>query len=431
MIGERIETEIAGGLDIPLPKMMPVAVTFEAARLDDIDATVSEQFKNPQIRNKIKPGMTIAIGCGSRGVANVAEVAKAVVSEIKALGGEPFIFPAMASHGAATAEGQKQVLEGYGITEAYVGCPLRATMEVDIIETWDDGTRIFMDRYASEADGVVLINRIKPHTNFRAPIESGIVKMMTIGMGKISGAAEIHFHGFEAFEDVLPRMARIIMGKKPFLFGVGVVENAHEQIAQIEVIPAETLLDREPQLLTLARELMPKLFIDEIDVLIIDQIGKNISGSGFDPNVVGRNNKFIPWSGPPDVQKIVVLDLTEKTHGNAIGIGLADVTTMKLFKQIDIPSTYANTITSTYLDGASVPLIMNTEEEAVRLAVKTLRRVRPENARIVRIKNTLELSHIEVSEPLRPLVEAHPQMKVMAEPVDFSFDAEGNLKPMF
>ncbi len=431
MIGERIETEIAGGLDIPLPKMVPVEVTFESALLDNIEATISEQFKNPQVNEKIKPGMTIAIGCGSRGVANVAEVAKAVVTEIKSQGGKPFIFPAMASHGAATAEGQKQVLERYGITEDYVGCPLRATMEVDIIETWNDGTRIFMDRYAAEADGVVLINRIKPHTNFRGPIESGIVKMMTIGMGKIRGATEIHFHGFEAFEEMLPRMARIIMKKKPFLFGVGVVENAYEQIAQIEVIPAETLFEREPQLLTVARRLMPKLLFDEFDVVIIDQIGKDVSGSGFDPNVIGRNNKFIPWSGPPDIQKIVVLDLTEKTHGNAIGIGLADVTTMKLYKKLDIPETYANTITATYLDGGFIPIIMNTEEEAVRLAVKTLRRVRPENARIVRIKNTLELNHIEVSEPLMPLVEAHPQMKATATPEEFSFDAEGNLKPLF
>jgi len=431
MIGERIETEIAGGLDIPLPKMFPVAVTFESPRLESIEETVSKQFKNPQVREKIRPGMSIAIGCGSRGIANIAEVAKATVTEIKALGGKPFIFPAMASHGAASAEGQKQVLEGYGITEEYVGCPLRATMEVEIIDTWDDGTRIFMDRYAAEADGVVLINRIKPHTNFRAPIESGIIKMMTIGMGKISGATEIHFHGFEAFVDVLPRMARIIMDKKPFLFGVGVVENAQEQIAEIAVLPAETLFEKEPELLSLSRKLMSRLLFDEIDVLIIDQIGKDISGSGFDPNITGRNNRFIPWSGPPEVQKMVLLDLTDKTHGNATGLGIADVITMKLYKKMDIASTYANLITATYLDGAFIPMIMNTEEEAVRLAVKTLRRVRPENARIVRVKNTLEITHIEVSEPLLSLVEAHPQMKALEAPADFYFDPEGNLKPIF
>jgi hypothetical protein len=413
MIEDSISVNIAGGLDIQLPKMVPVEVTFESPVLEDIAQSVSEQFKQDEIRKKIKPGRIIAVGCGSRGVADVAAVAKATVSEIKALGGKPFIFPAMASHGAATAEGQKGVLEGYGITEAYVGCPLRATMETKVVETLDDGTKIHVDRYAAEADGIVLINRIKPHTNFRAPIESGIVKMMTIGMGKIDGATEIHFHGFEAFAELLPRIAGIIMGKVPFLFGVGIVENAYERTALVEVIPAETLMEREPALLTRARQLIPKLLFDEIDVLVIDQIGKNISGSGCDPNVTGRNNRHIPWVEEPKVQKIVLLDLTEETHGNAVGFGIADVITMELYRKLDIPSTYANAITATYLDGANIPVIMNTEEEAISLAVKSLRRVRPEAARIVRIKNTLELTHIAVSEPMLPDVEAHSQMKAL------------------
>ncbi|MBW1698017.1 MAG: DUF2088 domain-containing protein [Deltaproteobacteria bacterium] len=428
MIEDRIDVNIAGGLDIPLPRMVPVEVTFESPVLKDIAQTVKEQFKAREIKEKIKPGGTIAIGCGSRGVASVAEVARAVVSEIKELGGNPFIFPAMASHGAATAEGQKKVLESYGITEDYVGCPLRATMDTVIVETLEDGTKVHVDRYAAESDGIVLINRIKVHTNFRGPFESGIVKMMTIGMGKIHGATEIHFHGFEAFDELLPKLAKIIMGKLPFLFGVGVVENAREQIAKVEVIPAESLFEREPELLALSKELMPKLLFDTIDVLIIDEIGKDISGSGFDPNVTGRNNRFIPWSGPPDVQKIVLLDLTGKTHGNATGLGLADVITMKLYRKMDIASTYANLITATYLDGASIPMIMNTEEEAIRLAVKTLRRVRPQNARIVRIKNTLELTRIMVSEPMLTQVEAHPQMKAVGAASEFPFDRQGNLR---
>ncbi len=428
MIEDRIDVNIAGGLDIPLPKMVPVEVTFESPVLGNIDQTVKEQFGKPEIREKIKPGKTIAIGCGSRGVANVAEVAKAVVSEIKALGGNPFIFPAMASHGAATAEGQKQVLESYGITEDYVGCPLRATMETVVLETLDDGTKVHVDRYAAESDGIVLINRIKVHTNFRAPIESGIVKMMTIGMGKINGATEIHFHGFDAFGELLPRLASMIMGKLPFLFGVGVVENAQENIALIEAIAAESLLKREPELLSRSKELMPKLLFDTIDVLIIDEIGKDISGSGFDPNVTGRNNRYISWSGPPEVQKIVLLDLTEKTHGNATGLGLADVITMTLYRKMDIASTYANLITATYLDGANIPVIMNTEEDAIRLAVKTLRNVRPENACIVRIKNTLELTEIMVSEPMLAEVEAHPQMKALGLPNELPFDTKGNLR---
>jgi hypothetical protein len=286
-------------------------------------------------------------------------------------------------------------------------------METKVVETLDDGTKVHVDRYAAEADGIVLINRVKPHTNFRASIESGIVKMMTIGMGKIDGATELHFHGFEAFAELLPRIAGIIMGKVPFLFGVGIVENAYEKTALVEVIPAETLMEREPDLLTRARQLIPKLLFDSIDVLVIDQIGKNISGSGCDPNVTGRNNRHIPWTEEPKVQKIVLLDLTEETHGNAVGFGIADVITMELYRKLDIPSTYANAITATYLDGANIPVIMNTEEEAIRLAVKSLRRVRPEAARIVRIKNTLELTHITVSEPMLAEVEAHPQMKAV------------------
>lgn len=428
MIGDRIVVNIAGGLDIPLPNMIPVKVIFDAPKLESIDRTIAEQFKNSRIREKIKAGQTIAVGCGSRGIANIAEVAKAVVSEIKALGGNPFIFPAMASHGAATAEGQQQVLEGYGITEAYVDCQLRATMEVEEVDTLADGTRIFMDRFAAEADGVVLIGRIKPHTNFRAPIESGIVKMMTIGMGKIRGATELHYHGMEAFKELLPDAARVIMSKKPFLFGVGLVENAKEELAVIEVIPAETLFDREPQLLSRARELMSKLLFDVIDVLVIDDMGKNISGAGFDPNVTGRNFRDTPWSGPPEIQKIVCLDLTDKTHGNATGLGAADVITMKLYQRMDIAATYANVITGSYLDGAAIPMIMNTEEEAIRLSVKTLRRVRPQDARIVHIKNTLELTEIVVSEPLTAQVEAHPQMQINGDAAPFAFGPDGSLK---
>jgi len=428
MIGDRIEVNIAGGLDIPLPKMVPVHVTFDAQKVEHIDQTVAEQFKNPQVREKVKSGQTIAIGCGSRGIANIAEVAKAVVAEIKALGGNPFIFPAMGSHGAATAEGQKQVLERYGITEDYVGCPLRAPMEVEQLDTLADGTRIYMDRYAAEADGVVLISRIKPHTNFRAPIESGVVKMMTIGMGKIIGATELHYHGMDAFKELLPNAARAIISKKPFLFGVGLVENANEEITIIEAIPAETLFDREPQLLSRSRELMAKLLIDDIDVLVIEEIGKDVSGAGFDPNVTGRNFRDIPWSGPPDVQKIVCLDLTGKTRGNATGLGAADVITMTLYQKMDLAPTYANIITSTYLDGAAIPMIMNTDEEAIRLAVKTLRKIKPQDARIVHVKNTLELTDIHVSEPLMAQVEAHPNMQASGDAALFAFGPDGRLK---
>lgn len=426
MIGDRIETEISGGLDIPLPRMVPVRVNFVSPRLKDLAGTVASEFGKEAIRAKIKPGMTVAVGCGSRGVANIAEVAKAVIAEIKALGGEPFIFPAMGSHGSASAEGQRAVLENYGITEEYVGCPLKASMDTEELGSLD-GTPIYMDRHAAEADGVVLINRIKPHTNFRAPIESGIVKMMTIGMGKIVGATALHTHGMDAFGELLPRVARFIMERKNFLFGVGLVENAEDETAIIDVIPAEDLFKREAELQAKAKEMMGRLLFNEIDVLIIDEMGKNISGAGFDPNVTGRpNREMAEWSGP-HIKKIVVLDLTPVTHGNATGLGLADIITMKLYKQVDIVSTYANVITSAYLDGAAIPLIMNTEEDAIKLAVKASIRVKPADCRIVRIRNTLELSDIQVSESMLKEVETHSSMEAAGAPKPFAFDAQGDV----
>jgi hypothetical protein len=399
MIGERIEVNIAGGLDIALPNMVHIRQKFTSPKLASVSQAVAQDFKREDIRSKVKPGMTIAVGCGSRGIANIAECAKQVITELKALGAKPFIFPAMGSHGGATAEGQREVLESYGITESYVGCPIQAQM--DVVELGKvDGMPVYMDKLAAAADGVVLVCRVKPHTNFRAPIESGIVKMMTIGMGKIVGATELHTNGMDMFGELLPKAARFIMSKKNYLFGVAMVENAADETALVEIVPAEKTFEREPVLQTKAKEYMGRLCFDEIDVLIVEHIGKNISGAGMDPNITGRNNRFIEWDAKPLVKKIVVLGLTPETHGNACGIGLADVTTMRLYKEIDIPKTYANIIASTYLDGGMIPMIMNTDEEAIRLAVKTVVRIKPQDVKIVRIRNTLELVDIQVSEPL-------------------------------
>ena len=431
MIGERIEVNIAGGLDIPLPRMVHVRQKFQTPKLDSVTKAVVEQFKRPEVRGKVKSGMSIAVGCGSRGINNIAECAKAVVGELKALGAKPFIFPAMGSHGGATAEGQREVLEGYGITEDYVGCPIRSSMEVVELGTLDHGMPVYMDKHAAEADAVVIIPRIKPHTNFRAPIESGIVKMLTIGMGKIVGATTLHTDGMDTFGELLPKAAKLIMAKKNFLFGVAMVENAADETAIIEVVPAEQVFDREPVLLAKAKELMPRLQFDEIDVLVVEKIGKNISGSGMDPNITGRNCRFVEWNMKPFVKKIAVRGLTPETHGNATGLGAADVITMKLYKEIDIAKTYANIITSTYLDGGAIPIVMNTDEEAIRLAVKTVVRVKPQDTKIVRIANTLEVVDIHVSEPMLPLIKANPsKFEIIGAPEAFKFDAKGNLYPM-
>ena len=421
---ENVQVNTAGGLDLPIPKMAKVRQIFETHRVDDVATSVQEQLDAPDIGSKISPGAKIAIGVGSRGVANIGEAVGSLVSGIVSRGGEPFVFPAMGSHGGATVEGQTEVLANYGITEARIGAPVRATMDTVVVAELDDGTPLHMDRNAREADGVVLINRVKPHTTFRGDIESGIVKMMVIGMGKINGATVIHNQGMDRFAEVLPVAAELIMQQIPFLFGVALVEDAYENTAIVEAIPAERLVARESELQARSKELMARLYFEDIDVLVIDRMGKEISGAGFDPNITGRNNRGVVGFERPRVKKIVVLDLSDQTHGNACGIGVADVITQKLFNRIDIGFTYANVITSAYLDGGLIPIVMPTEKDAVRLAIKTLLRVKPQDARIVRIKDTLTLGEIQVSEAMLDEVRDHAGMEVVAEPAEML--AEGN-----
>jgi hypothetical protein len=428
MIGDRIEVNIAGGLDVPLPRMVSVRQKFDATHLGDIPGAVAKEFAKAEARSRIKAGQTIAVGCGSRGIANIGTIAKCVIRELQSLGAKPFIFPCMGSHGAATAEGQKKVLESYGITEAATGVPIKATMETIVVGELDDGTPVHMDRHAAEAEGVIVINRIKPHTAFRGATESGITKMLAIGIGKIVGAATYHRHGMDTFPTLLPKVRDVNIAQRNVLLGIGIVENAHDQTALIEAIPAGQIATREPVLQEMAKRLMPRLFFEEIDVLVIDEMGKNISGAGFDPNITGRNRRAIPWKFGPRTKKIVVLGLTPETQGNATGLGGADVITMRLFKELDVPSTYANIITSMNLDGGAIPIVMNNDREAIQLAVKTVVRVKPQDCRIVRIRNTLELSYIQVSEPMLADVRAHPEQLQVASPASaWNFDADGRI----
>jgi len=431
MIGERIEVNIAGGLDGPLPRLVNVRQRFDAAHLGDIPATIAKEFQRPEVRARIKPGQVIAVGCGSRGIANIATIAKCVIRELQALGARPFIFPCMGSHGAATAEGQRKVLESYGITEAATGVPIKATMDTVVVGELDDGTPVHMDRHAAEAEGVVVINRIKPHTAFRGATESGITKMLSIGIGKIVGAATYHRHGMDTFPSLLPKVRDVNLQKRNVLLGIAIVENAHDQTALVEAIPADQIATREPLLQEMSKRLMPRLCFDEIDVLVIDEMGKNISGAGFDPNITGRNRRSITWNFGPRTKKIVVLGLTPETSGNATGVGGADIITMRLFKEIDVPSTYANIITSMNLDGAAIPIVMNNDREAIQLAVKSVVRVKPQDCRIVRIRNTLALGRIQVSEPLLAEVRSHPELFQIVSPTfPAEFDKDGRLAPL-
>lgn len=423
---------VLGGPETSLSRMARVRVRCATPRIEDVRRAVEQEWERTGLTARVQPGQTIAIGCGSRGINRIVPVVAAVVQALQACGARPFLFPAMGSHGAATAEGQRRVLEEYGLTEAVVGCPIKSTLETETLGTLEDGTTVHCDRYAAEADGIVLVNRIKPHTNFHGPVESGIVKMMCIGMGKLRGAEALHRHGFGAFDRLLPRTARFIMSRLPFLFGLGLVENACHETALLEIIPADRLIEREEILLGRARELMGRLLFDRLDVLVIDEIGKNISGSGFDPNISGRNSRFIPWSGP-EINKIVLLDLTEESHGNAVGLGHADIITARLYDKVDLEATYTNAVTASYLDGASIPVIMNSDREAIRLAVRTVvPGCEPEACRLVRIKNTNELTDILVSKSLLEEVERHPDMELVSPGEPWRFDDSGRLiHPLF
>jgi len=413
-----------------MPKMAAVLQRFDDAHISDVEKAVREQLTRPEIAARVNSGMRIAIGAGSRGIANIGITVRATVQALRELGAEPFVFPAMGSHGGATAEGQLAVLAGYGITEEGVGAPIRATMDTVLIGEMEDGTPVHMDRYAHEANGVVLVNRIKPHTTFRGPIESGVVKMMVIGMGKIQGATHMHAHGMDTFPELLPRVAKFIMERTSILFSIGMIENAYDQTAIVEALLSNTLLQREVELQEKAKSLMGRLYFSDIDILLIDQMGKEISGAGFDPNITGRNHRGVTGFDDPKVQKIVVLDLTKMTNGNATGLGLADVITRKLYDAIDYPSTYGNVITSAYLDGALIPIAMPTDQQAVQLAIKTLVRVKQGQARIVRIRDTLSIDKISVSEPMLTEVKQHPDMSIIGEPAPFDFAPDGTLRPM-
>ena len=412
-----LHLNIPGGLDVPLPKMTAVKQEFEHLGLEDVDQAVKDQVRSIQSEAGIQTGDQIAIGVGSRGIANLARIVKSLVEELQNMGAEPFIFPAMGSHGGATASGQAQLLARYGITESNIGAPVRATMETVLVTYLQDGTPLHCDKYAYESNGIILVNRIKPHTTVRGAIQSGLIKMMIIGMGKIGDATVMHSdHGMDRFDTVLPRAANALMPHIPFKFGLALLEDAHDETAKIEAVLPDQLLEREAQLLEKATQMMGRLYFDHIDVLVIDQIGKEISGAGFDPNVAGRNSRGVTGFDRPHVEKLVLLDLTDTTHGNATGIGMADVITQRLFDRIDFAATYANVITSAYLDGAAIPMVMATTKDAVSVAVKTVLRIKPHDVRMVRIKDTLSIEQIYVSESLLPEVDAHPSMKRLSEP---------------
>ena len=413
--------------EVPLPRMARVRQNFPAEAVADVAAALRDELRRPAINGRLRPGMRIAVAVGSRGVTQIPRIVRTVVEELKLAGTEPFLVPAMGSHGGATAQGQLDLLAGLGVTEASAGCPIVSSMDVVELGRLPSGLPILMDRHALQADGIVVINRIKPHTAFSGEYESGLVKMITIGLGKQKGADSCHAFGFGHMARNIVDMARIKLQKAPFLFGVATVENAYDQVARIVAIPAEEILATEPKLLLLAKQNMPGILLSALDVLVVDQMGKEYSGAGIDSNITGR--AATPYVNvTPKTAKMAVLDLTEKSHGNATAMGLADIITRRLYEKIDFEHTYANALTSTVTLGGVIPLIMESDRLAIQAAVKTCNAPDLQRVRLVRIPNTLHVREIEISESLLAEASRQPRIDLIGEPAEWNFDSSGNLQ---
>lgn len=368
---------------------------FDSTALSNIEQTVAEKVG---AKLNIAPGARIAITAGSRGVANIARITKAIVDAVKAKGGAPFIIPAMGSHGGATGEGQREILESYGVTEEAMSCPMRSSMEVVELDGGGLELGVFMDKHAYEADGVILVNRIKPHTAFHGEFESGLIKMSVIGLGKERQASALHSFGIYGLKTLMPKVGRRILETGKILLGVGIVENAYDQTAIIEAMTPAEILIREPQLLDIAKGLLPCFPLSDIDVLMVDQIGKNISGSGMDPNIIGRMR--IRGEAEPEfpaIKVIAVTDLTDASHGNACGIGLADVVTRRLVNKVDWDATYMNGVTSGFYEHFMLPIVAATDAQALEWAIRASHDPHKPK-KIVRITDTLHLGEMYVSD---------------------------------
>lgn len=415
------------------PQMFRIRQHFDAPRVDDIAGTVRDEIAKINPSSVIKPGQTVAITAGSRGVANIDTIIKTIVEEMKTIGAVPYIVPAMGSHGGGTAEGQTQVLAGYGITEGTIGCPIKSSMDVVQIGVSDFGMPIYFDKHASEADHVIVVNRVKPHTGFAGEIESGLMKMMLIGLGKHKGASVYHraiIH--HSFDKIVRLVGKVVREEMPITFGVATLENGYDETALIEAIPAADFEEREKVLQAKSKEWCPSLPFDDVDLLIIDEMGKNISGSGMDTNVIGRkrNDRRAMGDETPRALRIFVRDLTEATHGNATGIGMAEFTTKRLVDKIDYHATYTNVITGQHVSAGAVPLHCDTDAEVLDIALESIGLIAPEDARVLWIPNTLDLGEVEASEAYLAQADIRDDLEILSGLRPLETEADGNLPPM-
>ncbi len=411
-----------------LPRMFQIRQKFKRERIlpEEIPAAIENLLREEKFSSQIKPGMQIAITAGSRGIANVALITKCIAGFVKKMGAHPFVVPAMGSHGGATAEGQAAILHSYGITEEYIGCPIYSSMEVKKIGVNEEGMDVYIDRYAAEADGIIVSCRVKPHTAFRGPFESGIMKMMAIGLGKQHGAEVCHEAGFGQMAKYVPMFGKAILEQAPVLFAVATIENAYDETAKLAAVNADEVALLEPQLLKEAAANMPRILVEECDVLVVDQIGKNFSGDGMDPNITGTFCSPYATGGIKS-QRVCVLDLSPQTHGNGIGLGYASATTQRVFGKLDLAAMYPNAITCTVLGGVRIPIVMESDREAIQVCVQTCNGIDKANPRIVRIPNSLHIEHIMLSESYYDAVKGHPDIEILSKPEYLPFDGDGNL----
>ena len=415
---------------VPIPRMFRAEQTFDRAHIEpaDLPAAVTEQLSREPFRSKVRPGMEIAVTAGSRGIANVDIITRAIVDFVKARGATPFLVPAMGSHGGATAEGQLEILAGYGITPETMGCEIRSSMEVVELGVSDTGLPVYLDKNAYGADGIILSCRLKPHNAFRGPYESGPCKMMTVGLGKQKGAERVHADGMGRIAANIPSMAKVVLEKAPILFALPCLENAYDQTWKLEAIDKDHILTREPELLRDAFGRMPSLLVGEGDVLIVDETGKNYSGTGVDPNITGTFSTEYAHGGVK-VQRTCFLDLSAVSHGNALGVGLANVITKRFFDKIDLEMMYPNCITSTVLSSARIPCVVATDKEAIQLCIKTLNGLGDAPVRMVRIENSLHIDAIMLSAAYYEDVKAgkYPGLEALDAPAPLAFDAQDNV----
>lgn len=402
--------------EFPLPRMSAVRQTVMTDVVRDLEGDLSGQMERHEIRTALAPGQRVAVAVGSRGIRNLSAIVKCTVDKLRGWGAAPFVVSAMGSHGGGTEDGQRQVLAGYGITEELLGVPVVTTVETRLLGRARDGTEVYFDEAALGADAIIPINRVKLHTDFMGPLQSGLCKMLVIGLGNHKGCSRIHENPVSEMSRIIESCAELILSSAPVAFGIAVVENGRDETCHIEAVPRDVMIRREKELLAVAERNMPSLMIPEMDVLVVEEIGKDISGAGFDPNIIGRSSLRSEYSRPvPSIQKMVVLGVTPASHGNAAGIGLFDVTTKAAMAAVDWEATYANAVAAKCPEDVKIPLVAENEEQALRIALHCCRSVDMRRPRIVRIKNTLEMEQILVSEALLDYVERDDRLAIVQD----------------